>query len=247
MRKTLIAVLLVAAWSAHAQTVSIKRVELAGEKIIVHYDLEDSNPANQYQIQLYASQNNFATALTKVSGDVGDEVKPGSDKKIQWNIREELGPYKGRLSLEIRGRAFVPVARINSVSAGEKLKRGKSHTLTWKPGNNNNVTIQLLKGDQPVTTQNNQPNNGSYTFFLPTHTVVGKDYSIRITDSSDGRNSATSPTFSITRKVPLLLKVVPIIAVGGVAAFLAGSGGGGGGGDNGGDTPGAIELPIFPN
>jgi hypothetical protein len=245
MRKQLVVVLLLAATAAHAQRASIKRVELAGEKIIVHYDLEDSNPANEYQINLYASQSNFATALSKVKGDVGNEIKPGSDKKIEWNIREELGPFKGKLSLEIRGRMFVPVAKINNISEGDKFKSGKSHSLTWKAGNSNPVTIELLKGDQTISTQPNQPNSGSYSIFIPPHTVVGKDYSVRITDTKDNDNVVTSQPFAVTRKVPLLLKVVPIVAVAGVIAVLAGGGGGGGNDDQGGNGS-EIEVPALP-
>lgn len=247
MRTRLFIACMLAISFAHAQRASIKRVELAGEKIIVHYDLEDSNPANEYQINLYASQSNFATALTKVKGDVGNEIKPGSDKKIEWSIREELGPYKGKLSLEIRGRMFVPVAKVSNISEGDKFKRGKNHTVRWKPGSSNLVTIELLKGDHPISTQNNQPNNGSYSLFLPIHTAVGKDYAIRISDTKDEENVSTSQPFSVTRKVPLFLKVVPILAIGGVAAVLAGGGGGGDDDPGTGNNSGAIELPGFPN
>ena len=224
---------------ASAQTAAIKKIEIAGEKIIVHYDLDDSNPANEYQMNLYASQSNFATALTKVRGDVGNEIKPGSNKKIEWNVREELGPYKGKLSLELRGRMFIPVAKINSISAGDKYKRGKSHSLTWKPGNSNQVTIELLKSGQTISTQPNQPNNGSFSLFIPPHTVLGNDYSVRITDTKDGENASTSRPFSVTRKVPLLLKVVPVLGVAGVLTLLAGGGK---------DAPedGAIVLPELP-
>lgn len=226
--------------TAHAQTASIKKIELAGEKIIVHYDLDDSNPANEYQMNLYASQSNFATALTKVSGDVGSEIKPGPNKRIEWNAREELGPYKGRLSLELRGRMFIPVAKINSISAGERYKRGKSHQLTWKPGNSNQVTIELLKDGQTISTQPNQPNNGSFSLFIPPHTVIGDDYSIRITDTKDGENATTSNPFRVTRKVPLLLKVVPVLGVVGIAAVLTSGGKG--------EDPedGYIILPELP-
>ncbi len=246
MRKKLTVVLLLAVTAAYGQKASIKRVELAGEKIVVHYDLEDSNPANEYQISLYSSQSNFATALTKVGGDVGMEVKPGANKKIEWSIREELGPYKGKLSLEIRGKMFVPIAKINNVSEGDKFKRGKTHTLTWKPGNSNQITIELMKGDQPIQTQNNQSNSGTYSFLIAPHTPVGKDYSIRITDTKDNENVVRSQHFTVTRKVPLLLKVLPILALGGAVSVLAGGGGGtsdSGTGNNGGT---AIELPGFP-
>lgn len=231
---------------SHAQRASIKKVEFAGEKIIVHYDLEDSNPANEYQISLYASQSNFATALTKVRGDVGSEVKAGPNKKIEWSIREELGPYKGKLSLEIRGKMFIPVAKLSNLSEGDKLKRGKRHLVTWKPGNNNPVNIELLKNGDPVSSQLNQANNGSYSLMVPSNMVPGKGYSLRITDTRDGENSITSQPFLVTRKVPFFLKVVPILAIGGIVAVLAGSGGGGNN-DPGTGEGGVIELPVQPN
>lgn len=209
---------------SYAQKASIKKVELAGEKIIVYYDLEDSNPGSEYQIQLYASQSNFATALTKVKGDVGAEIKPGSNKKIEWNVREEIGPYKGRLSLEIRGKVFTSVAKLNSISEGDKFKRGKNRLITWHPGNTNPVTIELLKGDQPVSTKVNQPNSGAYNLIIPAHVKVGKDYSIRITDSKNPSDFAVSPTFTVTTKIPLLIKVLPIVAAGGIIYFLGGGG-----------------------
>ncbi len=244
MRKKLIPFFVLAATAVYGQKASIKKVELAGEKIIVHYDLEDSNPANEYQINLYASQSNYATALTKVKGDVGNEVKAGSNKKIEWNIREELGPYKGKLALEIRGIMFIPIAKINNISEGDKYKRGKSHSINWKPGNSNPVNIELLKNGQPISSQLNQPNNGAYSLYVPPHTAIGKDYRLRITDTKSSDNVTTSQPFAITRKVPLLLKVVPILAIGGVVAALGGSGGGGG------TTPppdSQIPLPGLPN
>jgi hypothetical protein len=248
MTKALILAFVLAASALQAQRASIKKVELAGEKIIVHYDLEDSNPANEYQINLYASQSNFATALTKVRGDVGNEVKAGSNKKIEWSIREELGPFKGKLSLEIRGKMVVSIAKITSISKGDKLKRGKSHMLAWKPGSTNAVNIELLKDGNLISSQPNQPNNGSHSLYLPPHTAIGNDYTLRITDTKDGENVSTSQPFSVTRKVPLLLKVVPILAVGGLVAVLAGGGGGGGDGNGNGNEPGGeIELPAFPS
>jgi hypothetical protein len=204
----------------HAQKASIKKVELAGEKIIVWYDLEDSNPANEYQIQLYSSQSNFNSALTKVAGDVGLEIKPGYDKKIEWNVKEEIGPYKGRLSLEVRGRVFMAVARINSISAGENFKRGKSHLINWRPGNNNPVNIELLKDGKPVSTELNQSNSGAFRLLIPQHSKVGKDYTIRITDTRNSADFAISESFAVKRKIPLAAKVLPVLAIGGALLFI---------------------------
>lgn len=225
MRQTLLLVCVLAVYTlSHAQTASIKKVELAGEKIIVHYDLDDSNPANEYQIQLFASQSNFATALTKVQGDIGNEVKPGSNKKIEWNVREEIGPYKGRLSLEIRGRMFMAVARFNNISEGDKFKRGKSRLVNWRPGNSNPVNIELLKDGNPIKTEMNQPNNGAFNLFIPANSKVGADYTLRITDTKNTADFVVSQPFSVQRKIPLGLKVLPVVAVGAAAVLLGGGG-----------------------
>jgi hypothetical protein len=232
-------------YTISAQKVAVKKVELAGEKIIVHYDLEDSNPNHEYQISLYSSQNNFSTALAKVTGDVGSEVKMGNGKKITWNIREELGPYRGKLSLEVRGKVYVPIAKLNNITVDSKFKRGKSHVITWKPGNNNAIHIELLKGGQRIAGELNQPNSGNFSLFIPPHASVGKDYTIRITDTRNAEDVVTSQPFAVKRKVPLLVKILPVLAIGGAAAALGGGGGGGGGG-----TPPAtskdIDLPALP-
>src|SRR6478609_4866269 len=82
------------------QKLIIERIEVAREKIIVHYILDDSNTGNNYQVSLYSSKDNFAAPLTRVTGDVGNEVKPGPQRKIEWNALQELGNYKGPISLE---------------------------------------------------------------------------------------------------------------------------------------------------
>lgn len=242
MRIPIVMALLLVANYSLAQKVSIKRVEIAGEKIIVHYDLEDSNPNNEYQIALYSSQSNFATALTKVKGDVGNEVKPGTDRKIEWSIKEELGPYKGRISLEVRGKQFVSVAKFTNITSSTKLKRGKNHIIAWKPGNSNPVNIEFLNGGQQISAQLNQPNNGAYTLYIPKNQSKGKDYIIRITDTRNQQDVVTSKSFMVVPKVPLLLKVLPVLAVGGGVAALVGAGGGGGEED----TTTGIKNPPFP-
>ena len=57
-----------------SQSVIIKNVELAGDNVIVNYDLEHSNPASEFLLNLYASNDNFSAPLKKVTGDVGQEI-----------------------------------------------------------------------------------------------------------------------------------------------------------------------------
>ncbi len=54
-----------------AQSVIISKVELAGDKIIIHYNLENSNPSSNFLLNLYESKDNFSAPLAKVTGDIG--------------------------------------------------------------------------------------------------------------------------------------------------------------------------------
>ncbi len=244
MKRLLQFALLLLASGAFAQTVIIKTVELAGDKIIVHYELDDSNPNHEYQLNLYSSKDNFAAPLKKVTGDVGNEIKPGINKKIEWNIREEMGGYKGRISLEVRGKIYSPFVKLQNFDVTKKYKKGKSFNLTWKPGNTNPINIELYKGTDRVIGEVNHPNNGAYTMFVPAHAKPGKDYRLKISDAKNNSDVIYTEYFKVTPKIPLVVKLLPIVVVGGVVAALAGGGSPGGGNDPVDDIK--IELPDVP-
>ncbi len=240
MRIYLLVSLILACVIANSQNVNIGKVELAGEKIIVHYSLQDSNPSNEYQLNLYCSNDNFSSALKKVSGDVGNEVKPGNDKKIEWKIRDEYGSFKGKISLELRGKVFVPFVKLQGFDVDKKYKRGKPMDIGWRVGSTNPINIELLKGSQRVMGENNLQNNGNHTLYIPSNAKPGKDYRLKISDTRTNDIVYTS-NFAIKPKIPLLVKILPILAIGGGATVLLG-----GKKDAGsGVTP--IELPPLPN
>lgn len=227
-----------------AQVVTIKKVELAGEKIIVHYDLEDSNPNNEYKLDLYSSSDNFQAPLTKVKGDIGPEVKPGTGRKVEWSIREELGGYKGKISLEIRGKVYIPFVKLQNFDTERSYKRGKSYNMSWKPGNSNPINIELYKGGQRISGEMNQPNNGGHTFFIPAQSKKGSDYRLKITDTKNSDEVLYTSNFKVKPKVPLLVKVLPVAVVGGLVYALVGSGGDPGDENTVGDIP---VPPAVPN
>ena len=222
-----------------AQTVSIKKIELDGEKVIVHYDLDDSNPNNEYQVNLYASKDKFSAPLTKVKGDIGEEVKPGADRKVEWNLLQEYGNYKGKISLEIRGKVFVPFVKLKNFDTKKSYKRGNSYDLAWRPGNTNPIHIELYKGSQRVSGELNHPNNGTSSLSIASSVKPGKDYRLKITDSKRSDEIVYSEYFRVTPKIPFALKLIPMLAVVGGAAVLAG-------GSKGSAEKGPVSIP-YPN
>jgi hypothetical protein len=241
MRLLLTSLALAIAAGLCAQTVTIKQVQLVGDRVIVTYDLDDSNPNNEYLLNLYASKDNFAAPLTKVSGDVGMDIKPGAGKKIEWSIMQEYGSYKGKLSLEVRGRVYVPFVRLQGFDTKQKYKVGKSYDVKWKPGSSNPIIIELYKGGQRISGDVNQPNNGSYTLFIPSHAKKGSDYHLKITDSKNADEVINTANFKVSSKLPGVVKFgVPAVLLAGAAVYLILQGGGT-------TTDPIIENPDFPN
>ena len=228
-----------------AQKVSISKIDLIANKVVVTYELEDSNPNNEYLISLYASKDNFASPLAKVSGDIGSGVKAGLTKKIEWKITEEYGAYKGKLSLELRGRVYIPIVKLEGSGMKSTYKRGKAYQVVWHPGDpSGQVNVELYKGNERISGERNLANNGSYTWHVPPKTKPGKDYHMRFSSAKNPDEVVISKQFKIAPKVPLLVKILPVAVIGGVLAIVGGGGGGGGGG---GDTGGIPNPPLPTN
>ncbi len=218
----------------YSQTIAISLIELSGDKVIVHYALTDANPERQYLVNLFTSKDNFTTPLTRVTGDVGTEVKPGPDKKIVWDITKELGAYKGSLSFELRGRIFVPFVKLSEFDEAKVFKRGKNYPVTWTSGNlSGQVNIELFNNKQErIMGENNLPNSGKYDFMIPSSTKPGSNYRLKFTNTKNVNDVAYSKPFTIKPKIQFLLKVGGIAAVGAAVVVLAGSKGGDGAGTN---------------
>lgn len=198
-----------------SQQFTIKRVEVSGDKINLYYDLIDDIQQRAYTISLYSSKDNFISTLEKVSGDVGLEVKPGGNRKIVWNAKEELGAdFEGKVGLEVRGRVYIPFVRLDGLN--KTFKRDKPYEITWTGGTQQNIlNFDLYKGEDKITTFPNISNVGHYTLTMPISVKPGKGYKFKITDTRNKDQIVYSAPFGVSRKIPLMMKVIPVALLGG--------------------------------
>ena len=219
-----------------AQNIDITKMELKSQKIYITYNIDDDNPNNEYLVTIYSSIDNFSAPLTKVTGDVGQEVKPGLRTAV-WDILDEMGQYNGTLSMEIRASVFVPFARLRNFNDGGSYKRGKSYDFEWRPGNTNPVHIELYKEGTRLQGELNHPNNGEYTIVFNKDLKAGSDYKIKLTDSKHPDDFVYTEEFKV-KKFPLWPIIVPVAAGVGYLVYSLVSGGT--------DSSTANELPEFP-
>jgi hypothetical protein len=222
-----------------SQDFLVKRVELAQGKVNIYYDLIDT-VARSYTINAYSSRDNFIAPLQNISGDAGLEIKPGLNKKIVWDATTELGPsFDGKIALEVRGRAYIPFVRFERFEEYKALKRGKPYQVSWTGGSPQNILLfELYKGDKKTGVHfTDIANTGKYKMTLPKNTKTGKGYRFKITDTKNKDEIVYTDNFKVKPKIPLVVKVIPVLGVGAIVYFLT----------SGSDKAKRIPDPINPN
>jgi hypothetical protein len=208
---------------AVSQAMDIDFIEFTGRNVVVHYNLDDgANSSRQFLVQLYSSQDNFTTPLTRVTGDFGSEVNAGFDKKIVWDITKELGAFKGDISLELRGRVYVPFVKIKDIDEGQVFKRGRNYPVNWTSGNlSGQINIELFNADgERIWGENNVPNVGKFDWYVQGNIKKGNDYKLKFTNAKDRNDVVYSLPITIKPKIPLLLKVAGVVILAAGAEFL---------------------------
>jgi hypothetical protein len=221
----------------HAQTLEVKRMEMKGGNIIVHYSLLDTVPGRTYSINMYASRDNYINPLTQLIGDHGLQVKPGNERTITWNAKQELGEaYQGAVSVELRAKAYVAFILFDNF---ETIKKGKHKEVTWRGGTRQNILnfeLYNRKGEK-VAVIPNVPNAGHTSLLVPGDVKPGKGYTFKIVDSKNKDQVVYTETFTVKRRVPIAVMIAGAAAIGGGVALL------GGGDESGPSTPSAIGNP----
>jgi hypothetical protein len=88
---------------AVAQRITNVIPQTVGDKIIVHYNIEDSKDDQQYEVALYSSQDKFSQALRSVSGNgVGNSVSAGAERVIIWDVLKDISSLTGEFTFEVR-------------------------------------------------------------------------------------------------------------------------------------------------
>lgn len=204
-----------------AQTFSIKRTEQSPDGLILYYDLVDIDKSRTYLIQVFSSHNSFATALQKISGDVGINVKPGLNKKITWSAKSELGnSFVGDVQLEVRVKLYVPAINVIS-QIDDVVKRTKSVPVDWATETTGGkLKFELYQEDKLVKTFSGIHNSGQTKIKIPASIPPGTGYYFSLTLESAPENFTKTNEFEVRKRFSTLTKIAPIAIVAGVIFIL---------------------------
>jgi len=217
MSKYLYFLLLLHTSSAFSQSIKNVTATRAEDKVVVTYDIVDAKPNQKFELYLFASHNNFSQPLTKVSGDIGKNIQPGVQKKIEWDVNEELRYYNADITFKVIGEAMPFPIVFTSPTDDTSIRRGKNTTVTWSGGRpEHRVKLELIQEGTTVSNLGEVANSGDYSWAIPKTLDKGM-YLLRLTA---GKEIVDSAPFKIKSKTSAALKIIPAVLVVLGAAYL---------------------------
>ena len=101
-----IAIFLLFLGKIHAQQITEVTQQVVGDKVIIKYNILDTKDDQAFDVSLYLSQDNFSKALHSVSGNgIGEDVSPGNDRTVIWDVLSDVPKLVGDFNFEIRALA----------------------------------------------------------------------------------------------------------------------------------------------
>ena len=216
--------------SSYGQTLENVKTSFDGERMVITYDLNHTDASQKFKVTLYSSHDNYRSPLSSITGDLGENVTPGKAKRVVWDAKSSLSAdFDADVSVKIKAAkvvaAVAPLVPLvfKPLDVGV-YKRGRTVELRWVGGSpNDKLNVELYRNNvAQLRIAEKIDNTQSFTWKMPKGQKAGKDYLVRIYNAGKPTELANSQVFNIKPRVPLLLKIAPVIVVGGAVAFLGG-------------------------
>lgn len=205
-----LAVLIVFSLPLFGQRKENLRAAFANGKVTILYNVTGGKERQTYSIQVFGSHNNYSSPLRLVTGDVGDGVKGGNDRKVVWDAEAELVTFSGGITFRIQGELVPLKLNVIRPAVGGTLRRGKGVLILWEGGlPDQNVRIELFRGNERVTLAGDSKNTGSYSWNVPKDLAKGP-YTLHM---NCGQEKTISEIFTVKAKIPMGLKVAAGVLV----------------------------------
>jgi hypothetical protein len=194
-----------------------------GESVIITYDLVHTDANANFVVNAYSSHDRYSAPLQAVKGEVGDKVLPGKGHVIVWGARQALPvDFSSEVIIKLKGAPAAAAVRMEPL-ARSVYKKGEEVLINWKGGRPDDlVMITLTKNNStkkllvPSTA-----NSHTSTWKIPNGIRAGKDYAVTVAKVGDNADTSTLQPFRIKARIPLWLKVLPVVAVGVVVGIVA--------------------------
>lgn len=203
---------------AYAQRIDNVVVIATEEGIELSFDIQQKESLQElYNVQIFSSHDNYKLPLTLKKGSTED-VKTTDRVKYLIDGETLFAGYKGEIDFKIKATMVYAPIIISKPYGSAKYKKGSLIEVSWRGGiENDTYDLELYKGTEKVKTLEHDISLHSYSWIV-SDTKKG-NYKLKLSSESNDKNMAFSPEIKIKSKVPVIIKLLPLFAIGAGAYF----------------------------
>ena len=172
--------------------------QMVNQELPVSFSWTPRGFVNNYHLQI-ASDSSFETTLVDDANLVEslytiENMEPNT--AYFWRV-STINNAGESLWSESSFQTVSPFVEVTEPNDGEQWHVGLEYYIKWQDNLDEDVVIELYKGDEFVEQIADAPSTGAYLWEVDLGLVAGDDYRIKIKSSTDEAISDTSDNFSI--------------------------------------------------
>ncbi len=118
----------------NSQTISNVHFVQSDKQIVIYYDLSGMQ-GTTWDITIFCSQDGgviWGNPLRMITGDIGNAIKPGFNKQVQWNVLSERDRLEGVIKFKVEAKgnnkssSSIPKVKPNYSTDYNKYKKQKT-------------------------------------------------------------------------------------------------------------------------
>jgi hypothetical protein len=84
------------------------KLEFNGNQLLISYNIDNKNPSEKFHITIQIKGERGDSIEPKtVTGDIGDRIKPGANKRITWDLGKDEIYIDGDISVQLFGEKSI--------------------------------------------------------------------------------------------------------------------------------------------
>lgn len=88
--------------------ITLLKLEFIGNQLHIAYNIYNKNSTGKFHIEIEITKQNGESITPKsITGDLGDNIKSGNNKRIIWDLEKDIIYLDEDISIEIKGKKLI--------------------------------------------------------------------------------------------------------------------------------------------